>query len=254
MTCLVLASASTSRARVLSRGRRGVRRAARPYRRGRGESLAAPAVSAVAAELAELKALRVSASRPGDLVLGADQVLVCDGALLSKAETLADAAAQLTILRGKPHTLISALALARDGAVVWRHAEEARLRMRDFSDAFLESYLKAEGEEVLGSVGCYRLEGPGAQLFDRVEGDYFSILGLPLLPLLAVLRRTGCDRARVEACRCHRLAGGAEPVAAPAWLLAQGARHRRRLCARCRYGRRISPPRCAACAVRAFAA
>ena len=190
MTCLVLASASTSRARVLSGA--GVAFAVQPAHIDEDAVKASGADGqAVAARLAEQKALRVSASRPGDLVLGADQVLVCEGAVLSKAETLADAAAQLKFLRGKPHTLISALALAQSGAVVWRHAEEARLRMRDFSDAFLDSYLKAEAEEALGSVGCYRLEGPGAQLFDSVEGDYFSILGLPLLPLLEVLREEG---------------------------------------------------------------
>ena len=118
-------------------------------------------------------------------------MLVCDGKLLSKADTLADAAAQLKFLRGKPHTLISALALARDGAAIWRHSDEAELAMRDFSDAFLDDYLGLEGEAMLGSVGCYRLEGPGAQLFETVRGDYFSILGLPLVPLLAILREHG---------------------------------------------------------------
>lgn len=190
MTCLVLASASTSRAHVLSEA--GVVFAVQPAHIDENAVKASGADGrAVAAGLAELKALRVSVSRPGDLVLGADQVLVCAGDILSKAETVAEAAAQLKFLRGKPHTLISALALARSGAVVWRHCDEARLRMRDFSDAFLDVYLKAEGEAVLGSVGCYRLEGPGAQLFESVEGDYFSILGLPLLPLLAALRERG---------------------------------------------------------------
>jgi septum formation protein len=94
-------------------------------------------------------------------------------------------------MRGKSHRLVSALALARDDAVAWRHVDIATLRVRDFSDAFLEDYLDAESGDILGSVGCYRLEGMGAQLFERIEGDYFSILGLPLLPLLGRLREMG---------------------------------------------------------------
>jgi septum formation protein len=190
VTRLVLASASTSRARVLRDA--GVPFVVEPACVDEDTVKASGADGAtVAAALAELKALRVSASHPADLVLGADQVLVCEDKLLSKAETLSDAAAQLKFLRGKPHMLISALALAQGSAVIWRHTDEARLRVRDFSDAFLDSYLSTEGETVLGSVGCYRLEGPGAQLFDSIEGGYFSILGLPLLPLLAILREHG---------------------------------------------------------------
>ena len=146
---------------------------------------------AVAEKLAELKALQISTQRPQDLVLGADQVLVLGDEVFSKAETLEAAAGQLRRLRGKRHQLIGALALARAGMPVWRHTEISTLWVRDFSDAFLKSYLKAEGEALLGSVGCYRFEGLGAQLFERVEGDYFSILGLSLLPLLAALRDHG---------------------------------------------------------------
>jgi septum formation protein len=187
---LVLASASTSRARILRDA--GVAFEVQPAHVDE-ETVKASSRdgAAVAAKLAELKALRVSSSHPDALVLGADQVLVCDGRLLSKADTLAEAAAQLKFLRGKPHMLISSLVLARDGAVIWRHSDEAKLAMRDFSDAFLDDYLSTEGEAMLGSVGCYRLEGPGAQLFESVQGDYFSILGLPLVPLLAILRGQG---------------------------------------------------------------
>jgi septum formation protein len=142
---------------------------------------------AVAEKLAELKAIAVA----GELVLGADQVLACDGRLVSKAATLDEAAQQLRMLRGRRHVLVSAAVLASDGTPVWRHVEESALWMRDFSDAFLETYLAAEGSAILGGVGCYRYEGAGAQLFARVEGDYFSILGLPLVPLLAALRERG---------------------------------------------------------------
>lgn len=181
---LVLASASASRAGLLEAA--GVPFTVRSAQVDEGAVKASEANGrSVAEKLALMKALAV----PGDLVLGADQVLVLDGVVMSKATTRDAAREQLCRLRGKRHTLISALALTRDGLAVWRHTGEARLWMRDFSDAFLERYL--EDEDILGSVGCYRLEGMGAQLFERIEGDYFSILGLPLVPLLAALREQG---------------------------------------------------------------
>lgn len=146
---------------------------------------------AIAERLAELKALQISTKHPQDFVLGADQVLMLDDDLVSKADTLEDAAAQLRKLRGRKHRLIGALVLAKNGMPIWRHTEISTLWVRDFGDGFLDAYLKAEGDRLLGSVGCYRFEGPGAQLFERVEGDYFSILGLSLLPLLAALRDHG---------------------------------------------------------------
>jgi len=145
----------------------------------------------VAETLAGRKALHISTKHPQDFVLGADQVLMLGDELMSKADTLEDAAAQLRKLRGRKHQLIGALVLAKNGMPVWRHTEISTLWVRDFSDGFLDAYLKAEGEQMLGSVGCYRFEGPGAQLFERIEGDYFSILGLSLLPLLAALRDHG---------------------------------------------------------------
>jgi len=145
----------------------------------------------VAMDLACRKALAVSQAQPGALVLGADQVLEFEGNLLSKSPDMDVLAALLRRLRGKPHALVTAAALARGGQVVWRHVEEARLFMRNFSDGFLAGYLAREGKGVLSSVGGYRLEGFGAQLFERIEGDYFAILGLPLLPVLAALRKEG---------------------------------------------------------------
>jgi septum formation protein len=183
---LILASASKSRARLLENA--GVPFSVRPANIDEDAVKASGLdASAVAEKLAELKATAVA----GELVLGADQVLVCDGGIVSKAVTLGEAAAQLRTLRGRRHVLISAAVLARGGTPVWRHVGESALWMRDFSDAFLESYLAAEGFGILGGVGCYRYEGSGAQLFSRVEGDYFSILGLPLVPLLAALREHG---------------------------------------------------------------
>jgi septum formation protein len=144
----------------------------------------------VADALAELKAIRVSRSRPG-LVIGADQTLDLDGTLYDKTPDLAAAKERLKALRGKTHKLHSAVVVAKEGAPIWREVATARLTMRNFSDAFLEHYLATEGEAALGSVGCYRLEGPGAQLFARIEGDYFAILGLPLMGLLQLLRDHG---------------------------------------------------------------
>jgi septum formation protein len=144
----------------------------------------------IAEALAEIKALRVSAGRP-ELVIGADQTLEFEGRLYDKAETLEAARERLRALRGKPHKLHAAVVVAKEGAPIWREVSTATLVMRPFSDDFLEAYLAEEGEAALGSVGCYRLEGPGAQLFSQVEGDYFSILGLPLLGLLDLLRSHG---------------------------------------------------------------
>ena len=144
----------------------------------------------IAEALAEDKALAVSVGRP-ELVIGADQTLEFQGGLYDKAETVEAARQRLKMLRGKPHMLHSAVVVAERGAVVWRETQSATLKMRDFSDAFLEAYLAAEGKAALGSVGCYRLEGLGVQLFSKIEGDYFTILGLPLMGLLDLLRRRG---------------------------------------------------------------
>ncbi len=144
----------------------------------------------VAQVLAEAKAVEVS-RRTSGLVLGADQTLDLDGRLFDKPSSLAQLREQLLDLRGRTHLLHSSLAAARDGEVVWRHDGRASLTMRAFSDAFLEDYLVREGEAVQACVGGYRLEGLGVQLFERIDGDYFTILGLPLLPVLALLRREG---------------------------------------------------------------
>lgn len=147
--------------------------------------------AAVAETLAELKAQRIARRHAGSLVIGADQVLECEGVLFDKAIDLAAARDQLLALRGRRHRLISAVVLVRDGQRLWHHVDHADLRMRDFSDNFLDRYLRAAGDAALSSVGGYQLEGTGAQLFAGVDGDYFTILGLPLLPLLDVLREHG---------------------------------------------------------------
>ena len=154
-------------------------------------SLTHVAADDLAVELAMAKALAVSRRDPEAWVLGADQTLAFDGDLVSKAASLAAAREQLIAMRGKSHHLHSGAALAHDGAVVWSGVDTAVMRVRDFSDAFLDAYLATEGEGLLACVGAYRLEGMGSQLFEAVEGDYFTVLGLPLWPVLAELRRAG---------------------------------------------------------------
>jgi septum formation protein len=142
----------------------------------------------VAVLLAQHKALAVSASWPDAWVIGADQTLTLGTTLLHKPADMAEAAAQLDALRGKTHRLHAAVSLARGNQIIWSQLKTAELTMRAFSDRERDDVLRREGESVLGSVGGYRLEGPSIRLFDSVTGDYFTILGLPLLPLLAALR------------------------------------------------------------------
>lgn len=146
---------------------------------------------AVADALAELKAVKASRNRPGALVIGADQTLDLDGGLFDKVETMQEARERLQLLRGKTHKLHSAVVVARDGQAIWREVPPAKLTMRNVSDAFIDHYLELRGESLLGSVGCYQLENEGVQLFSRIEGDYFTILGLPLMGLFDFLRLHG---------------------------------------------------------------
>ncbi|HLJ64843.1 MAG TPA: Maf family protein [Stellaceae bacterium] len=191
---LVLASASVIRRTLLERA--GITVVADPAAidetlikaRFRRDGKAA---DACALALAEAKAAAVAGRHADAFILGADQILVAADRWFDKPRDLNDARAQLTALRGRPHELVSALAVWREGRLIWQVIDSARLHMREFSDDFLERYLREAGPGVLASVGAYQWEGRGAQLFERVEGDYFSILGLPLLPLLAFLRDEG---------------------------------------------------------------
>jgi septum formation protein len=190
---LILASGSAARRRLLEAAGiafdvdvpRVDEEAAKASLRGEG---AKPHDQAVA--LAELKALSVSTRRDG-FVIGADQMLALKEEAFDKPKSAAEAREHLLRLRGRTHELITAAVVARGDTVIWRHVDTPRLTMRAFTDAFLESYLASAAEGVLTSVGGYQLEGVGAQLFERVEGDYFSILGLQLLPLLSFLREQG---------------------------------------------------------------
>ncbi|NQU55584.1 MAG: septum formation protein Maf [Rhodospirillales bacterium] len=141
--------------------------------------------------LAQAKARDVAAKTPGCFVLGADQILECDGAWFDKPENIEAARCQLHDLSAHTHKLISALCLVYDEKIIWSHIDTAELTMRRLSDGFIDDYLEKAGDDVLQSVGAYQLEGLGSQLFDSVEGDFFTVLGLPLMPLLKVLRQQG---------------------------------------------------------------
>lgn len=187
-TKLILASASQSRASILRQA--GVtfdikvsgvdEDAIKEQHHGSDEDLAL--------DLAKAKALAVSVNADG-LVLGADQIMVCDDRRYDKPSSLAVARQTLRALSGKTHYLVNGLSLCHGDNEVWSYSNRIALTMRELSDPFLDDYLAHEGESILSSVGCYRLELRGAQLFTNIEGDYFSTLGLPLLPLLNELRR-----------------------------------------------------------------
>ena len=187
---LVLASRSDIRGKILAAA--GLRFEIRPSQiNERAVEAGSGAVDAAAAarHLARAKADAVAALLPGRLILGADQTLARGARRFGKPADRAEAAEQLRTLRGRTHELHSALALIRDKETVFACVDTARLTMRDFSDRFLGDYVDMAGDAALSSVGAYQLEGIGIHLFERVEGDYFTILGLPLLPLLAFLRQ-----------------------------------------------------------------
>jgi len=145
----------------------------------------------VALVLAEAKADEVSGRHPGALILGCDQTLSLGEEVLHKPADMEAARRQLLRMSGKAHSLNSALVLMRDGEALWRHVSVANLTMRELSPTFVGRYLAAVGDKALTSVGAYQIEGRGIQLFEKIDGDYFTIVGLPLLPLLAELRRMG---------------------------------------------------------------
>jgi septum formation protein len=187
---LVLASKSDVRGKMLAAA--GLRFGIRPAQideRAAEAKAGTPDAAAAARFLARAKADAVARTVAGCLVLGADQTLARAGKRFSKPANRTEAAEQLRALRGRTHELHSALTLVRDGAVLFDCVDSARLTMRDVSDRFIEDYLDMAGDAALASVGGYQLEGIGIHLFERVEGDYFTILGLPLLPLLAYLRQ-----------------------------------------------------------------
>lgn len=144
----------------------------------------------IADALAEAKAVRVSRQTSG-LVIGADQIMEMDGQLFDKPRDMAEARARLLSMRGKAHHLVGSVVICEDGAPVWRYASRTTLHVRAFSEAFIDHYLESEGQAVLQAVGAYKFEERGAQLFTKVEGDFFSILGLSLLPVMDYLRTRG---------------------------------------------------------------
>lgn len=191
---IILASASPARQAILKNA--GLTVSSQPAgidERAAEEPLIKSGAGAddLAQALAMIKARHVSEQHPADLVIGADQVLEIEGERLSKPADMTAARRQLLKLAGKAHHLHSAVACCRDGAVIWQHMETVRLTMRPLTPAEIGRYLAKVGASALTSVGAYQIEGPGIQLFERIEGDYFAILGLPLLPLLTFLRARG---------------------------------------------------------------
>jgi septum formation protein len=191
---LILASASSTRASLLATAGVEVRvepaavdeEAVKQTFRARGRAAVECALA-----LAEAKACRVAGRQDRAFVIGADQILVCDGLWFDKPSDLGAARAQLEALRGRTHELATAVCVVQNRTRIWHTVKQPHLLMREFSDIFLDHYLAVEGTAVLGTVGAYRLEGRGVQLFERVEGDLFAILGLPLLELLEFLRECG---------------------------------------------------------------
>lgn len=187
---LILASQSASRTAMLSAA--GVPFTAEPAHADEAALKAAMAGARprdLADALAELKALKVSARHPGALVLGSDSLAVLDdGSVLDKPTTREEARDHLRRMSGRHHDLVSAAVIAENGRAVWRVVDAARIVVRRLSDAFIETYLDAEWPTIAGCVGCYRIEGPGVQLFAKVSGSQFTVLGMPLLPVLDYLR------------------------------------------------------------------
>ncbi|MDG1707863.1 MAG: Maf family nucleotide pyrophosphatase [Emcibacteraceae bacterium] len=142
----------------------------------------------IAERLACEKALKISQESPDQYIIGGDQMLTCGDQLFNKARTVLEAKEHLKFFKGKVHTLTTSLAIAKDNKIIWAYTSEPKLTMRDFSDEFLEDYMSNAGGALLHSVGCYYLEENGIQLFSEIKGDYYDILGLPLLPLLKKLR------------------------------------------------------------------
>lgn len=190
---LILASQSASRRAMLDAA--GVEYTAEPARvdeDGVKAAMAGQPPRDIADALAELKAVKVSQANRGALVLGSDSIVaLATGVLLDKPVDRADAADHLRALSGGTHDLWSAAVIAEAGRPVWRHVERARLFVRPLSAAFIDSYLDAEWPAIAGCVGCFRIEGPGVQLFSRIDGDHFTVLGIPLLPVLDYLRVRG---------------------------------------------------------------
>jgi septum formation protein len=189
---LILASASPVRARLLREAGLAFTVAVSGVdEKTIKESAAHSDIETLALRLAQAKAAAVSTLHPDAHVIGADQILECDGTLYDKPADLVAARSHLGRLRGRTHRLVTACTVFRGEKPLWEHIEAPKLTMRAFSDAFLDDYLALTGEKVTTSVGAYQLEHVGAQLFERIEGDYFAILGLPLLPLLSFLRQEG---------------------------------------------------------------